>query len=395
MAILGRRIDWGRIPYFGRPRPEGSGFWSRIVRVVTHHPVVFGGAAALLLLAIASPATRLHLGQSDLSSFPDSVDSVQAIRLMNEKWPQGTTLALDVVVTGADQPETQAAIDRFNEAVLQIPGLSGPPRERLSADGTVALISYTMSGSQNDLANRAIVREVRSETVPAVFGSVPDVRALVSGDAAWTSDTTAFYENGMLQVFAFVLGLSFLLLLVAFRSVVIPIKAILLNLLSTGAAYGVMVLVFQEGFLGDWFRVQPGVIENFVPVFVFTILFGLSMDYHVFILTRIKEARDRGMSSADAVEHGIAITSGTVTSAAAIMVAVFAVFVTLQLVIIKQLGLGLAVAVFIDATLVRIVLLPASMRLLGDWNWWMPRFLNWLPRVTIEGETEEPLPEPA
>ena len=194
---------------------------------------------------------------------------------------------------------------------------------------------------------------------------MPGIRALVSGDAAWTSDTTAFYENGMLQVFAFVLGLSFLLLLVAFRSVVIPIKAILLNLLSTGAAYGVMVLVFQEGFLGDWFRVQPGVIENFVPVFVFTILFGLSMDYHVFILTRIKEARDRGMSSADAVEHGIAITSGTVTSAAAIMVAVFAVFVTLQLVIIKQLGLGLAVAVFIDATLVRIVLLPASMRLLG------------------------------
>jgi RND superfamily putative drug exporter len=395
LAILGPRIDWGRVPYFGRPRPEGSGFWSRIVRVVTRHPVVFGGATALLLLAVASPVTRLHLGQSDLSSFPDTVDSVRAIRLMNEKWPQGTTLALDVVVTDADRAETQAAIERFDEAVLRIPGLSGPPRTRMSADGTVAMVSYTMSGNQNDLANRDIVHQVRSETVPSAFGSLPDVRAYVSGDAAWTSDTTAFYENGMLQVFAFVLGLSFVLLLVAFRSVVIPIKAILLNLLSTGAAYGVMVLVFQEGFLGDWFRVQPGVIENFVPVFVFTILFGLSMDYHVFILTRIKEARDRGMSSADAVEHGIAITSGTITSAAAIMVAVFAVFVTLQLVIIKQLGLGLAVAVFIDATLVRIVLLPASMRLLGDWNWWMPRFLDWLPRVTIEGEPEEPLQAPA
>jgi RND superfamily putative drug exporter len=395
LAILGPRIDWGRIPYFGRPRPEGSGFWSRIVRVVTRHPVLLGGATALLLLAVASPALRLHLGQSDLSSFPDTVDSVQAIRLMNEKWPQGTTLALDVVVTGADRSETQAAIETFNDAVLRIPGLSGPPRQRLSADGTVAMVSYTMAGNQNDLANRAIVRQVRTETVPAAFGGVPDVRAYVSGDAAWTADTTAFYENGMLQVFAFVLGLSFLLLLVAFRSVVIPIKAIVLNLLSTGAAYGVMVLVFQEGFLGEWFRVQPGVIENFVPVFVFTILFGLSMDYHVFILTRIKEARDRGMRSADAVEHGIAITSGTITSAAAIMVAVFAVFVTLQLVIIKQLGLGLAVAVFIDATLVRIVLLPASMRLLGDWNWWMPRFLNWLPRVTIEGDTEEPLSTPA
>ncbi|MBM4408653.1 MAG: MMPL family transporter [Chloroflexi bacterium] len=397
LAVVGGRIDWGRIPYFGRPRPEGSGFWSRIVRGVTRRPVLLGGLAALLLVAVAAPALRLHLGQSDLSSFPDSVDSVRAIRLMNEKWPQGTTLALDVVVTHADLPATQAAIDRFSEAVLTIPGLSGPPRPRLSADGTVAMVSYTMAGGQNDQANRAIVRQVRTGTAPAVFSGLPDVRVYVSGDAAWTADSTAVYEGGMLQVIPFVLGLSFLLLLVAFRSVMIPIKAILLNLLSTGAAYGVMVLVFQEGVLRDVFRVQPGVIENFVPVFVFTILFGLSMDYHVLILTRVKEARDRGMPSTAAVEHGIAITSGTITSAAAIMVAVFSVFVTLQLVIIKQLGLGLAVAVFIDATIVRIVLLPASMRLLGDWNWWMPRFLRWIPAITMEAEPEfedEPQPEP-
>ena len=247
-----------------------------------------------------------------------------------------------------------------------------------------------MSGGQNDLANRAIVRDVRDEVVPRIFGGLPGVEALVTGDAAFTADVVGFYEDGMGQVFVFVLGFSFLLLLVAFHSIVIPIKAIILNLLSTGAAYGLLVLVFQEGWGADILNVKPGVIESFIPIFIFTILFGLSMDYHVFILTRIKEARDRGLSSDAAVERGISITAGTVTSAAAIMVAVFAVFVTLELAIIKQLGFGLAVAVFLDATVIRSVLLPASMKLLGDWNWWMPGFLSWIPRVTIEGESDEP-----
>ncbi len=195
---------------------------------------------------------------------------------------------------------------------------------------------------------------------------------------------------------AFVLFLSFLLLLVAFRSIVIPIKAIVLNLLSTGAAFGLLVLVFEDGNLAKMLGFKPGPIEAFVPVFIFTILFGLSMDYHVFILTRIKEALDHGMTSNEAVARGISITSGTITSAAAIMVVVFSVFVTLELTIIKQLGFGLAVAVLLDATVVRSMLLPASMRLLGDWNWWLPRWLGWLPRVTIEGSVEDdPLPAEA
>jgi RND superfamily putative drug exporter len=212
----------------------------------------------------------------------------------------------------------------------------------------------------------------------------------VTGDAAYTLDVVDFYARGMPIVAIFVLGLSFMLLLVAFRSIVIPIKAILLNLLSTGAAFGLMVVVFQEGFLDGPLGFKPGPVESFVPVFIFTILFGLSMDYHVFILTRIKEARDHGLSSNEAVARGISITSGTITSAAAIMVCVFAVFVTLPLTIIKQLGFGLAVAVLIDATVVRSVLLPATMRLLGEWNWWLPRWLGWLPQVTIEGHVEEP-----
>ncbi|MEO6208047.1 MAG: MMPL family transporter, partial [Candidatus Limnocylindrales bacterium] len=284
---------------------------------------------------------------------------------------------------------TQAAMTRLSDDLLTVDGLSGPVDTRLSQDGTVAILSYIMSGGQNDLANRDIVRQARTTIVPTVFGDLGGVEALVTGDAAYTADVVGFYEQGMPMVFLFVLGFSFVLLLVAFRSVVIPIKAIILNLLSTGAAYGLLVLVFQEGWAADLLDVKPGVIESFIPVFIFTILFGLSMDYHVFILTRIKEARDRGLDSDSAVERGISITAGTVTSAAAIMVAVFAVFVTLELTIIKQLGFGLAVAVFLDATVIRSVLLPASMRLLGDWNWWMPGSLSWIPRVTIEGETDE------
>src|SRR4029077_7453924 len=194
-------------------------------------------------------------------------------------------------------------------------------------------------------------------------------------------------------VFGFVLGLSFLLLLVVFHSLVIPLKAIALNLLSTLAAFGVMVAVFQDGIVGHAFGLeQSSVIESWVPIFVFAILFGLSMDYHVFILSRVKEARDRGLDSRAAVAKGISITSGTITSAASIMVVVFGVFVTLKFVFIQQLGLGLAVAVFIDATLIRSVLLPASMTLLGERNWWMPGFLRWIPRVTIEGEPDDQAP---
>ena len=260
-----------------------------------------------------------------------------------------------------------------------------------SRDGKAALIAFTMAGGQNDDANRNLVREVRTDLNPSVFGGLADVRTYVTGGAAYSVDVTKVYADGIPTIFAFVLGLSFLLMLVAFHSIVIPIKAILLNLLSTAAAYGILVLVFQDGWLASALGITPsGVIESWVPLFIFTILFGLSMDYHLFILTRIKEARDRGLESRAAVARGISVTSGTITSAASIMVVVFAVFVTLKFVFIQQLGLGLAVAVFIDATVIRSVLLPASMTLLGDWNWWMPRFLDWIPRVTIEGDPDEP-----
>jgi putative drug exporter of the RND superfamily len=395
LAILGDGVNRLRIPLVGRDREEGRGLWGQVVRQVMRRPVVYALVVTAALVAAATPVLRLHIGQTDFSSFPDSIDSVVALRILDEKWPQGTDLNLDVVVTRANEAATQAAITRASERVLALPGISGPPQTKLSVDGTVELVSYTMSGGRNDLHNRDVVREVRSRIVPDVFGRLPGVRALVAGDAAYATDVSDYYATGMPLVMSFVLGLSFVLLLVAFRSIVIPIKAILLNLLSTGAAYGLLVLVFQDGALSSLLGFKPGVIEAFVPVFIFTILFGLSMDYHVFILTRIKEARDRGLGSNEAVARGISITAGTVTSAAAIMVVVFAVFVTLQLVIIRQLGFGLAVAVFLDATIIRSVLLPASMRLLGEWNWWLPGFLSWLPRVTVEGATDEVSEAPA
>ena len=393
LAIVGDNVDRLRVPLLRRDRAEGSGLWATLVRAVMRRPVIAFLAAGALVVAIAIPATRLHMGQSDFDSFPDSLDAVAGVNLLDEKWPQGSTLALQVVVTHADRAETQAAMEDLSTNVLKLQGISGPPDTRLSVDKTVAMVSYVMSGGQNDEHNREIVREVRRDLVPQAFANLPDVKGYVTGRAAFTLDVVDFYARGMPMVMAFVLGLSFLLLLVAFRSIVIPIKAILLNLLSTGAAFGLLVMVFQDGNLAGPLGFKPGPIEAFVPVFIFTILFGLSMDYHVFILTRIKEARDRGMSTNEAVARGIAITSGTVTSAAAIMVMVFGVFVTLELVVIKQLGFGLATAVLIDATVVRSVLLPATMRLLGDWNWWLPPFLRWLPEVTIEGEIDEPAVE--
>ena len=394
LSVLGDRVNRGRVPFLGRDRADGTGIWARIVNVVVRRPATLGLVAVTGLLLVVSPFTHLRMGSLDITSFPPSVDGVAAVNLLNAEWPQGTTLQLGVVVTAADQPATQAAIDRLQTAGLRDGGVGEPVNVQASPDGSVARVSFTMPGDQNDPANQATVERFRSTVIPSVFGAVPGATAYVTGDAAYVLDSTRIFTDGTPLVLAFVLGLSFLLLLVAFRSIVIPTTAIALNLLSTAAAYGILTLVFQDGWFASAIGITPGpVIESFVPLFVFTIVYGLSMDYHFFILTRIKEARDRGLDSKGAVAQGISITAGTITSAAAIMVIVFSVFVTMKFTMIQQLGLGLAVAVFIDATVIRSILLPAVMRLLGDWNWYLPSFLGWLPRVTIESGVDEPAPD--
>jgi RND superfamily putative drug exporter len=409
LAIVGDRVNRGRpitwIPRLLRARgvlasierraerPPGSGFWASLVTAVMSRPVILTVLSGALLLAVAAPALRLRTGTTEITGLPSTIDGIAGIKLINEKFPFGQDIRIDVVVTQPTRADVAAAIQTFLARVDALDGLGAGRVVRTAEDGHAALLSFPMTGNRNDESNRALVREVRETVVPEVFGApgLADVDVYVSGQAARTMDIVGIYESATPRIFGFVLGLSFLLMLVAFRSIVIPIKAILLNLLSTAAAFGVLVLVFREGWFADALGITPGgVIESWVPIFIFTILFGLSMDYHLFILTRIKEARDRGLDSRAAVARGISVTSGTITSAASIMVVVFAVFVTFKFVFIQQLGLGLAVAVFIDATLIRSVLLPATMTLLGDWNWWLPRWLGWLPRVTIEAASAEP-----
>jgi uncharacterized membrane protein YdfJ with MMPL/SSD domain len=257
----------------------------------------------------------------------------------------------------------------------------------------VAVVSIPIAGRGNDSASSRALDSLRNDLVPATVGALPGSETGVTGLTAQSRDFTDQFNRRAPLVFAFVFGLTFLLMLLAFRSVVVAVKAIVLNALSVAAAYGVLVLVFQDGIgRGLIGASDTGGIVSFLPIFLFVILFGLSMDYHVFIISRIKEGVDHGLSNTDAVAHGIKITAGVVTSAAIVMVLVFSVFATLSIDLLKQFGVGLAVAILIDATIIRAVLLPATMTMLGRWNWYLPDWLEWLPRFAVETEPE-PVPE--
>ena len=247
-----------------------------------------------------------------------------------------------------------------------------------------------MAGDGADDASYAALAELRENVIPATLGTIPGAEVNVTGITAGSEDFNQIMEERVPIVFAFVLGMAFLLLLATFRSLVIPIKAIVLNLLSVGAAYGVVVWIFQEGNLESLLGFEStGAVTSWLPLFLFVILFGLSMDYHVFILSRVREAYDRGLATGDAVSAGIKSTASVVTAAAAVMIAVFAIFATLSSIEFKQFGVGLAVAILIDATIIRGVLLPATMKLLGDWNWYLPSWLEWLPKSRFEGAALE------
>ena len=380
-------------------RAPGTGFWARLVNAVMSRPVMLTILSGALLLAVAAPALRLRTGTTGIEGLPSTIDGIAGIKLINEKFPFGQDIRMDVVVTNPTDPAVAAAMQTAYRARRCARGRGRRP-DRPNGGRRARGADLVPDDGQSERRGESGDRRGGAQRHRAGALPNPDRRrgprhcaadVYVSGQTARTMDIVGIYSDATPRIFGFVLGLSFLLMLLAFRSIVIPIKAILLNLLSTAAAFGVLVLVFREGWFADALGITPGgVIESWVPIFIFTILFGLSMDYHLFILTRIKEARDRGLDSRAAVARGISVTSGTITSAASIMVVVFAVFVTFKFVFIQQLGLGLAVAVFIDATLIRSVLLPATMTLLGDWNWWLPRWLGWLPHVTIESASAEP-----
>ena len=383
LAWLGDRVEKGRIPFTGRSRgPAGeSVLWSSIVRRVMRRPLLSAGLATALLLALAIPALSMNMVQTGTDDLPKDLPVMQTYDRFTAAFPDKTN-ASEVVVKSEDvrSGATAKAIDELVRRAEASDIINGEVEVDYSVDGTVAQVTIPTIGDGTGEASVRALDEVRDVLVPATVGEVAE--ANVTGGTAQSEDFKQVLSERMPLVFLFVLGLAFLLLLVTFRSIVIPIKAIILNLLSVGAAYGVLVLVFQNGIGESLLGFESnGGVTNWLPVFLFVILFGLSMDYHVFILTRVRELYDGGMSTDDAVREGISRTAGVVTSAAFVMVGVFGVFATLAFIDFKEMGVGLAAAVLIDATIIRGVLLPATMKLLGDWNWYLPRSLHWLPAI--------------
>jgi RND superfamily putative drug exporter len=391
LAWLGRRgwTEKGRIPWISRRRHTHgeSRVWGVIVTRVLRHPLVSAVGAAAVLVALAIPALGLKTVSPGVEGIPRDIPVMQTYDRIETAFPGGV-LPAQVVVRAADvtAPEVQRGIGELTRAALATGRISEPVSVTTNPDGTLAIVNLALAGTGTDDASNAALATLRDDVIPATIGRVPGARADVTGVTAWSKDYSDALRAHLPLVVAFVLGLAFVLLLVTFRSIVIPLKAIVLNLLSVGASLGVLTLVFQDGhgesLLGF---TSVGGIVAWLPLFLFVVLFGLSMDYHVFIVSRIREAHDAGMTTGAAVAHGIRSTAGVVTSAAVVMIAVFSVFASLSLLDFKQMGVGLAVAVLIDATIVRGVLLPATMKLLGEWNWWLPRPLRRLPAVRHSG----------
>jgi putative drug exporter of the RND superfamily len=382
LSLLGSATDRGRIPFLGRRRAAArpSRVWGLVVRAVVRHPLALGGLATVALLALATPLLSLHLENPDLHAFPNSVPVIATEEAIGQAFPGGPEPA-EVVVTGDNLSGTGVS-HAITALHAQVAATHGAIREPITtalfgagqpASDQVLVISVPLNGNATNATSVNALNTLDTRALPATLGKVPGISYVVGGDTASNTDFDAQLDSRTPLVFAFVLGLAFLLLMVSFRSVAIPALSIALNLLSVGAAYGVMTWIFQDGHLQGMLGFSAyGGITPWLPLFMFVLLFGLSMDYHVFILSRIRELRLRGASARTAVTDGITSSAGVVTSAAVIMVAVFSIFATLSEIEFKVFGVAMAVAVLIDATVVRGVLLPAGLALLGDRAWAMP-----------------------
>jgi uncharacterized membrane protein YdfJ with MMPL/SSD domain len=384
LSRLGDGVDRVRVPFVGRIRGNGdSRVWAPIVDAVLRRPVLSAALAGGALLLLAAPVLQLRISTPGPDTFPKSLAVVKTYDRMQQAFP-GKALPAQVVVkaSNVNSPAMRSAIAGLEQRALASGQVHKPITIDTNREGTIANITVPIAGTGTDPASNSSLAVLRDSIVPETVGALPNTQAGVTGLTAEWKDQQDQMKSKLPLVVGFVLLFAFCLMLVAFRSIVIAVKAIVLNLLSVAAAYGVLVLVFQhglgKGLLG--FSSTAG-ISPVVPLLLFVILFGLSMDYHVFIVSRIRETFDRGESMDDAIADGIKATAGVVTSAAIVMVAVFSIFMTLSMLFFKQFGVGLAAAVLIDATIVRGVLLPATMKLLGDWNWYLPKWLQWLPRL--------------
>jgi RND superfamily putative drug exporter len=398
VSLLGDRIESLRVPFFGRRAQEPSesgGFWGRIVAVVMRHPVVALVLSVAVLLIAAIPYFSIHTGSAGLATLPDSTHAKQGYLVLNRDFTVGEVTPATIVVDGdvasagargafARLRTSLAKDERFG--ALQV---SGDPAEHL------AVINVPVAGDPNSDAALDAVRALRDTYLPAALAGT-DLSAYVTGASAQNLDYFAITDQYLPIVFALVLGLSFILLMLAFRSVVVPASSIVMNLLSVGAAYGLLVFVTQQGHGAGLFGFQQvPTVEAWIPLFLFSVLFGLSMDYQVFLLSRIRERYDERGDAREAVAYGIGSTARLITGAALIMVAVFAGFAAGQLVMFQQMGFGLGVAILLDATIVRTVLMPAWMELLGDRSWYMPGWLSWLPDLRVEPARPAPARRPS
>jgi RND superfamily putative drug exporter len=392
---LGDRVDWGRIRIFGG-RPRDDGLWARVIGAVLRRPLTALLLSGGCLFLLALPALGMHTKLPNFTDFPQDLKIVRTYERIQAAFPGSQTPAQVVVrAPRVDTPQMLRAYDLFRQRALATGELYAPFTVSVNPDRTVALIDFAIAGNGDNRASLAALDTLRDIVIPPIARTLPDTEVAVTGITAGTHDFNQQMRARLPYVFLFVLGFAFVLLLLTFRSLVIAGTAVALNLLSVGAAYGILVAVFQHGWLADVFGFQTnGAIVSWLPLFLFVVLFGLSMDYHVFILSRIKELRDAGHSTDEAVQLAITRTAGTVTSAAIIMVAVFGLFASLSLIMMQQMGFGLAVAILIDATVVRAVLVPSTMKLLGDWNWYLPSWLEWLPSLSPEGEASTPVRKP-
>jgi uncharacterized membrane protein YdfJ with MMPL/SSD domain len=354
---------------------------------VLRHPAISASLAAAVLLALAIPALSIHTAQSSLNQMPRNTPTVETLDRLQAGFPGQSQPAVIAVRTDTDSRAFHVAVRGLEAAAAASGQGYGAPTLNINPAHTTAEITLPLPGNGVDQASNRALATLRGRLLPATIGRIPGAEYAVTGQTAASHDWNEMMKSSLPIVFGFVLAFAFLLLLASFRSIVIAVKAVALNLLSVFAAYGVVVAVFQYGWGSHLLNFRSdGSIAPWLPLFMFVILFGLSMDYHVFILSRVRELYDRGRSTEEAVSEGIRTTAGTVTSAAVVMVGAFSIFATLPIIDMKEMGVGLATAILIDATIVRGVLLPATMKLLGDWNWYLPSWLNWLPKLERRSE---------
>lgn len=390
LSILGDKINFLKIPFVKKESfgaDQKGGLWDKISNLVMKNPVLSIILTVGLLILLTIPAFNIKTGAAGIESFPKDLPSIKTYEILTENFNLGVSPPVYIVINGnANSEKVKQGLKKLEGTLANEPEIYGKPEGyKTNESGDIGLLSIPLIIDANSQEATIKIKDLRKDSIPTAFEGV-DTEVLVGGNAASNLDYFDLTKEYSPLVISFVLGLSFILLTLVFRSLVVPIKAIIMNLLSVGATYGLLVLVFQQGYGREIFGFgKVDAIDAWVPLFLFAVLFGLSMDYHVFLLSRIRERFIHTKDNSESVAFGLRTTGRIITGAALIMVAVFSGFAAGDLVMFQQMGFGLAVAVLLDATIIRSVLVPASMKMLGKWNWYLPNWLGWLPKINVEG----------